>query len=66
MTAMAQRVDTSLIDRLPQVRGRYREQVPLSLHAGEVHGAAGKPWATERRQGVLAHQQNIRVNKKST
>jgi UDP-N-acetylmuramate dehydrogenase len=30
MTAMAQRVDTSLIDRLPQVRGKYREQVPLS------------------------------------
>ncbi len=30
MTAMAQRVDPTLIERLPPVRGRYREQVPLS------------------------------------
>jgi UDP-N-acetylmuramate dehydrogenase len=30
MTAMTQRVETSLIERLPLVRGRYREQVPLS------------------------------------
>jgi len=30
MTAMAQRIATSLVDRLPQVRGRYRENVPLS------------------------------------
>ena len=30
MTAMAKRVETSLIERLPAVRGRYREEVPLS------------------------------------
>lgn len=30
MTAMAQRVDPTLIERLPPVRGRYREQVLLS------------------------------------
>ena len=30
MNAMAQRVETSLINRLPPARGRYREQVALS------------------------------------